>query len=94
MNLTVGMAQILAQAEVLFGSGVALRDVGAILIALMPHILGYVLPIAFLLGAVLGVGRLAEDREIMAIAATGFSPTRLVRVRRRGCSGSSTPPSS
>ncbi len=72
--------QLLSQADVLFGSGVALRDVGAILLALMPHILGYVLPIAFLLGAVLGVGRLAEDRELMAIAATGFSPTRLVRV--------------
>jgi lipopolysaccharide export system permease protein len=46
----------------------------------MPHILGYVLPIAFLLGAVVGVGRLAEDREVMAIAAAGVSPTRLVRV--------------
>jgi lipopolysaccharide export system permease protein len=72
--------QILAQADVLFGSGVALRDVGAILVTLMPHILGYVLPIAFLLGGVLGVGRLADDRELMAIAAAGVSPVRLVRV--------------
>jgi lipopolysaccharide export system permease protein len=72
--------QILAQADVLFGSGVALRDVAAILITLMPHVLGYVLPIAFLLGAVLGVGRLSEDREVMALAAAGVSPARLVRV--------------
>ncbi|HET8542273.1 MAG TPA: LptF/LptG family permease [Anaeromyxobacter sp.] len=72
--------QLLAQAEVLFGSGVGLRDVGAILVALLPHVLGYVLPIAFLLGAVLGVGRLAEDREVMALGAAGVSPVGLVRV--------------
>ncbi len=72
--------QLLAQAEVLFGSGVALGDVASILVALLPHVLGYVLPIAFLLGAVLGVGRLAEDREVMALAAAGVSPVRLVRV--------------
>jgi lipopolysaccharide export system permease protein len=72
--------QLLSQAEVLFGSGVALTDVAAILVSLLPHVLGYVLPIAFLLGAVLGVGRLAEDREVMALAAAGVSPARLVRV--------------
>jgi lipopolysaccharide export system permease protein len=72
--------QLLSQAEVLFGSGVSLVDVAAILVALMPHILGYVLPIAFLLGAVLGVGRLAEDRELMALAAAGVSPASLIRV--------------
>jgi lipopolysaccharide export system permease protein len=43
-------------------------------------VLGYVLPIAFLLGGVLGVGRLAEDREVVALAAAGISPARLVRV--------------
>jgi lipopolysaccharide export system permease protein len=72
--------QLLAQADVLFGSGVALLDVLAILAALMPHVLGYVLPIAFLLGGVLGVGRLAEDREVVALGAAGISPARLVRV--------------
>lgn len=72
--------QLLNQADVLFGSGVALLDVAAILVALMPHVLGYVLPIAFLLGAVLGVGRLAEDREVVALGAAGVSPARLVRV--------------
>jgi lipopolysaccharide export system permease protein len=72
--------QLLAQADVLFGSGVALVDVAAIVASLLPHVLGYVLPIAFLLGAVLGVGRLGEDREVVALAAAGISPARLVRV--------------
>ena len=38
------------------------------------------LPLAFLLGAVLGVGRLAEDREVVALSAAGITPVRLVRV--------------
>lgn len=72
--------QLLAQAEVLFGSGVSLLDVALVIVALLPHLLGYVLPIAFLLGAVIGVGRLSEDREVVALGAAGISPARLVRV--------------
>ncbi len=72
--------QILAQADVLFGSGVALADVGMVILALLPHFLDFVIPPAFLLGGVLGVGRLAEDREVVALGAAGLSPVRLVRV--------------
>jgi lipopolysaccharide export system permease protein len=38
------------------------------------------MPIAFLLGAIVGVGRLADDRELVAMGAAGLSPIRLVRV--------------
>jgi len=72
--------QILAQADVLLGSGVSALDLGAVTIDLVPHFLGYVLPISFLLGAVVGTGRLAEDRELVALGAAGLSPTRLVRI--------------
>jgi lipopolysaccharide export system permease protein len=72
--------QILARADILFGAGVSLLDLGGVILALTPHLLGYVLPVSFLLGAILGVGRLADDREIMAIGAAGISPVQLVRV--------------
>lgn len=71
---------ILSQADVLFGSGVSLVDVASVILYLVPHLLGYVLPIAFLLGSVLGVGRLAEDREVVALGAAGLSPAFLVPV--------------
>jgi lipopolysaccharide export system permease protein len=71
---------ILAQAGVLFGSGVSILDVARVSLDLVPHFLGYVLPVSFLLGAVVGVGRLADDREIVALGAAGVSPVRLVRV--------------
>jgi lipopolysaccharide export system permease protein len=72
--------QILARADILFGAGVSPVDLGGVVLALTPHLLGYVLPVSFLLGAILGVGRLADDREIMAIGAAGISPVQLVRV--------------
>jgi lipopolysaccharide export system permease protein len=72
--------QLLANAHVLFGSGVSLLDVAEVVLLLLPRIVSYVLPIAFLLGAVLGVGRLAEDREVVALGAAGLSTARLVRV--------------
>lgn len=71
---------ILAQAGVLFGSGVSILDVARVSLDLVPHFLGYVLPVSFLLGAVVGTGRLADDREIVALGAAGVSPVRLVRV--------------
>jgi lipopolysaccharide export system permease protein len=71
--------QLLAQADVVFGSGVSAWDVLAVAASITPHFLGYVLPVAFLLGAVLGVGRLADDREIVALGASGISPASLVR---------------
>lgn len=74
------VTQILARADILFGAGVSAVDLFGVVLALLPHFLGYVLPVSFLLGAILGVGRLADDREIMAIGAAGLSPVRLVRV--------------
>ncbi len=73
-------SQLLAQADVLLGSGVSTWDLLMVVVGLTPHLLGYVLPVAFLLGAVLGVGRLAEDRELVALGAAGISPARLVKV--------------
>jgi len=74
------MTQLLAQADVLLGSGVSLGDTLAVATDLVPHFLGYVLPVAFLLGAVVGTGRLSSDRELVALSAAGISPSRLARV--------------
>lgn len=72
--------QVLNQADVLFGSGVSFVDIAFVLVALIPNVLGYVLPVCFLLGCVIGIGRLSEDREIVAMGAAGLSTARLVRV--------------
>lgn len=74
------MTQILARADILLGAGVTALDIAGVAAMLLPHLLGFVMPVSFLLGAIVGVGRLAEDREVMAIGAAGLSPVRLVRV--------------
>ncbi len=74
------VTQILAQADVLLGSGVSALDLVALAADLVPHFLGYVLPVSFLLGAVVGTGRMAEDRELVALGAAGISPATLARV--------------
>jgi lipopolysaccharide export system permease protein len=72
--------QVLNQADVLFGSAVSFADIAFVLVALIPNVLGYLLPVCFLLGCVIGIGRLSEDREIVAMGAAGLSTARLVRV--------------
>jgi lipopolysaccharide export system permease protein len=71
---------ILGQARVLFGSGASIAEVAIVFVCLVPNILSYVVPISFLLGAILGVGRLAADREVIALGAAGISPARLARL--------------
>ncbi len=73
-------SQLLGQADVLLGSGVSGLDLAMVVATLIPHFLGYVLPVAFLLGGVVGVGRLTEDRELVALGAAGISPLRLAKV--------------
>ncbi|WP_373048218.1 LptF/LptG family permease [Vulgatibacter sp.] len=72
------VARLLAQADVIFGSGVRLVDVGRILLFVLPSMLSYGMPIAFLLGILIGLGRLGDDREITALAATGHGPQALL----------------
>jgi len=72
--------QLLSQATLLFGAGVSLADVGLVILYLLPYFVAFILPVAFLLGVVLGVSRLAGDRELVAMGAAGISPLRLLRV--------------
>ena len=47
------------------------------MVNLAPHFLAMAMPIAFLLGALVGLGRLAEDRELLALGAAGVTPAVL-----------------
>ncbi len=70
--------RLLAQADVIFGSGVSPSDVGKVLLYLLPSMLSYGMPVAFLLGILVGLGRLSDDRELTALAATGHGPHLLL----------------
>jgi lipopolysaccharide export system permease protein len=72
--------QLLQLNEVVFGSAVSLRDLGRVTLALAPHFLVVAVPLAFMLGVQLGMGRLAGDQELLALSAAGSHPLRLYRV--------------
>jgi lipopolysaccharide export system permease protein len=70
--------QLLRRVDVLLGSGVTTNDLGFMLWNLTPHYLVIALPIAFLIGTLIGLGRLSEDREIEGLlSCAGLNPMRL-----------------
>jgi lipopolysaccharide export system permease protein len=76
--LLLFVMQFLRGTDVLLGSAVTLGDLGRLLLYLAPHFLMMALPIAFLLAILLGLGRLAEDRELTALQALGIGPAQLL----------------
>src|SRR3989449_8595233 len=72
--------QLLQLNEVVFSSAVTLEDLLRVTAALAPHFLVVAIPLAFMLGVQLGLGRLAADQEVLALSASGTHPLRLYRV--------------
>ena len=72
--------QLLQLNEVVFTSAVTVEDLFRVAAALGPHFLVVAVPLAFMLGVQLGLGRLAGDQEILALSAAGTHPLRLYRV--------------
>ena len=66
------------QGEELIGVGVGFGDVLRILAALLPYSLGVTLPMALLIGVLMGLGRLSSDREMVAMQACGISTFRVL----------------
>jgi lipopolysaccharide export system permease protein len=74
------LGQLLQLNEVVFSGAVTLADLSRVTLGLAPHFLVMAAPIAYVLGMQLAVGRLAADRELLALAAVGRSPFSLYRV--------------
>ena len=66
-------------AEDLIAKGVPAPTIGWIMLTLMPQALGVTIPMAFLVGLLVALGRLSVDREGVALQACGVSPARLLR---------------
>ncbi|MDR0966144.1 MAG: LptF/LptG family permease [Myxococcales bacterium] len=69
--------QMLRGIEVMLGASVAATDLLYVAVCLVPHFVVMAVPISFLFALIIGFGRLADDREILALKASGVSPSRL-----------------
>jgi LPS export ABC transporter permease LptG/LPS export ABC transporter permease LptF len=70
---------MLDRAQELLAKGIKLGTVAKLLVLLLPQALGVTLPMAFLAGVLMALGRLSGDREGVALLACGVSPLRLLR---------------
>ncbi len=71
------MMQMLRSIDVLFGSGVTAKDIALMAAYMAPHFLAMAMPVSFLFAVMLAMGRLTEDREVVALAASGVAHWRL-----------------
>jgi len=70
---------MLKTAELLIAKGAPLQTIAYLLLTLLPQALGVTVPMAFLAGVVMALGRFSGDREAVAMMACGVSPVRLIR---------------
>jgi lipopolysaccharide export system permease protein len=70
---------VMDQLESLLAKGISWGMALRILWTLVPQALGLTIPMALLVGILIGLGRMSGDRESVALLACGVSPYRLVR---------------
>jgi len=64
--------------ELVVTRGVSLIQISKLLALILPTFLELTVPMAFLLAILLGLGRLSSDHEIVALKASGVSPTQIL----------------
>jgi LPS export ABC transporter permease LptG/LPS export ABC transporter permease LptF len=75
----LALPPFMGQLEELVSKGVPWSLAGRMLLTLIPSSLGLTIPMALLVGILIGLGRMSGDREAMALLACGVSPYRLLR---------------
>jgi len=66
-------------AELVIGKGVAISDILQLVATLLPPMLVIIVPLAFLMGIMLGFGRLSADSETVALKASGVGLFAMAR---------------
>lgn len=74
----VMIPNLLARADEFLVAGVTTRDQIDLAMCVIPLVVGYALPIAFLFGAMMAIGRLSGDLEITAMRSCGFGTSAIL----------------
>ncbi len=73
------VGQMFKLADRLLNSAIPTALAGELILLILPSVLAVTIPMAVLVGVLLGVGRLAADREILAMRASGISLFHLAK---------------
>lgn len=72
------IARLLRLIELVIARGVPIFQIGKVLSLILPTFLEMTLPMAFLLAIFLGLGRLSNDQELLAMKASGVGPHQIL----------------
>jgi lipopolysaccharide export system permease protein len=72
------IARILKLIELVVTRGVPLIQIGKLFSLILPTFLEMTVPMAFLLAILLGLGRMSNDHELLAMKASGVSPGQIL----------------
>ncbi|APG27247.1 LPS export ABC transporter permease LptF [Syntrophotalea acetylenivorans] len=73
------LGRLLNLVELVINKGIPLLDIARLFLSILPTFLVLTIPLAFLLGVMLGFGRLSADREILALKSSGISLYQMAR---------------
>ena len=72
------VGRMLKLVELVVTRGVPLLEIGKLFLLILPTFLELTVPMAFLLAILLGLGRMSNDQELLAMKASGVSPTQIL----------------
>ena len=72
------IARILKLIELVVTRGVPFIQIGKLFSLILPTFLEMTVPMAFLLAILLALGRMSNDQELLAMKASGVSPTQIL----------------
>lgn len=80
LSMVMLMGNVWTISDLIIRKGVDVMDAMKIFIYFLPSIIRYTIPLSFLLGVLLAVGRLVADNEIVAINVAGVSLMRVLSI--------------
>ncbi len=75
ITLVLLTQNVMRRLDTLVTVGMTGADLVSALLCILPIALSYAIPLAFLIGMLLAIRRLASDGELLAFRASGFGPT-------------------
>ena len=80
LSMVLLLGNMMKISDMVVRKGVNILDAMRIITFFIPYIMGFTLPLAFLLGVLLTMGRLVGENEIVAINAAGISVIKILNI--------------
>ena len=80
LSMVMLMGNLMKISDMVVRKGIGIIDAFKILSFFIPYLLGFTIPLAFLMGVLLVMGRLIADNEIIAIRVAGISLFKILNI--------------